>query len=248
MFLMMLGSPAAERYNLSSLRKCLAGSAPFPLPALRKFEEKFRCTVYPAYGLSEAAPAVSTNYQGRPVKPDSVGQPIPSVEVRIVDGEDRDVAPGEVGELLVRGPSVAAGYLNLPEETAKAFRDGWLHTGDMARMDGDGYLYIVERKKDLIIRGGFNIYPRDIEEVLHRHPAVRDAAAVAVPDPVLGEEVAVYVELKDGAAAAEEALLEHCREHLSRHKWPRLVIVTDRLPRNPMGKILRKELRRRHES
>ncbi|MGV8081633.1 MAG: long-chain fatty acid--CoA ligase [Syntrophales bacterium] len=248
MFMMMLNSPAAAKHDLSSLKKCLAGSAPFPLPALRRFEETFRCTVYPAYGLSEASPAVSTNYQGRPVKPESVGQPIPSAEVRIVDDRDRDVAPGEVGELIVRGPGIAAGYLNLPEETARTFRDGWLHTGDMARMDGDGYLYIVERKKDLIIRGGFNIYPRDIEEVLHRHPAVRDAAAVAMPDPVVGEEAVAYVELREDATTSEEALLQHCRDHLSRHKWPLRIAVIDHLPRNPMGKILRRELRKRTAS
>ncbi|NPU83331.1 MAG: long-chain fatty acid--CoA ligase [Syntrophaceae bacterium] len=248
MFMMMLGSPEAAKYDLSSLRKCLAGSAPFPLPALRRFEETFRCTVYPAYGLSEAAPAVSTNYQGRPVKPDSVGQPIPSVEVRIVDDRDQDVAAGEVGELIVRGPSVAAGYLNLPEETARTFQEGWLYTGDMARMDGDGYLYIVERKKDLIIRGGFNIYPRDIEEVLHRHAAVRDVAAVGMPDPVVGEEAVAYVELREGATVEEKALLRHCRDHLSRHKWPLRVTVVERLPRNPMGKILRRELRKRTAS
>jgi len=247
MFMMMLGSGEAARYDLSSLRKCLAGSAPFPLPALKRFEEKFRCAVYPAYGLSEAAPAVSTNHHGRPVKPDSVGQPIPSVEVRIVDDQDREVATGEVGELIVRGPNVARGYFNLPEETARTFRSGWLYTGDMARTDGDGYLYIVERKKDLIIRGGFNIYPRDIEEILYRHPDVRDAAAVGMPDPVVGEEVLVYVVLKEGSAASEEALLQSCRDELSRHKWPKRVVIVDQLPRNPMGKILRKELRRRAE-
>ncbi|PKN33476.1 MAG: long-chain fatty acid--CoA ligase [Deltaproteobacteria bacterium HGW-Deltaproteobacteria-19] len=248
MFMMMLASPEAAKHDLSSLKKCLAGSAPFPLPALRRFEETFHCTVYPAYGLSEAAPAVSTNYQGRPVKPDSVGQPIPSVDVRIVDDRDLDVAPGEVGELIVRGPSVAAGYLNLPEETARIFREGWLYTGDMARMDEDGYLYIMERKKDLIIRGGFNIYPRDIEEVLHHHPAVRDAVAVGMPDPVVGEEAVVYVELRQDATATEECLLQHCRDHLSRHKWPLRVVVVDHLPRNPMGKILRRELRKRAAS
>jgi len=245
MFLMMLASREAGRYDLTSLKKCLAGSAPFPLPRLREFEETFHCTVYPAYGLSEAAPAVSTNYQGRPVKPESVGQPIPSVEVRIVDDRDRDVPEGEVGELLVRGPNVAAGYFRLPEETARTFRHGWLYTGDMARMDRDGYLYIVERKKDLIIRGGFNVYPRDIEEVLHGHPAVREAAAVGMPDPVLGEEVQVYAALREGAAATGDELLRHCRENLSPHKWPGRVAVVDALPRNPMGKILRRELRSR---
>ena len=198
MFIAMLNSPDAARYDLSSLKSCLSGAAPFPMANLLAFQKRFNCTVFEAYGLSEASPAVSTNYHNRPTKPGSIGQPIPEVEVRIVDDQDQDVPVGEVGELLVKGPNVSSGYYKLPEETAKTFKNGWLHTGDMAKMDKEGYLYIVERKKDLIIRGGFNIYPRDIEEILYQHPAVQDAVAIGVPAPVMGEEIKVYVVPKEG--------------------------------------------------
>jgi long-chain acyl-CoA synthetase len=166
------------------------------------------------------------------------------VEVRIVDDEDRDVRLGEVGELLVKGPNVSAGYYQLPEETARTFRGGWLHTGDMARMDEDAYLYIVERKKDLIIRGGFNIYPRDIEEILYRHPAVQDAVAIGIPDPIMGEEIKVYIVLKEDSKATEEDIRQYCREQVAKNKWPKEIEFMKALPRNPMGKILRKELRK----
>lgn len=244
MFIAMLASPAADQYDLSSLQSCLSGGAPFPVASLLAFQKKFNCTVYEAYGLSEASPAVSTNYHNRPTRPGSIGQPIPDVEVRIVDEEERDVPRGEVGELLVKGPNVSAGYYRQPEETARTFRGDWLHTGDMARMDEDGYLYIVERKKDLIIRGGFNIYPRDLEEILYTHPAVQDAVAIGIPDPVMGEEIKVYVVLKDGATASVDDLRRYCRERLAKNKWPRQIELITSLPRNPMGKILRRELRR----
>ncbi|MDD4242007.1 MAG: long-chain fatty acid--CoA ligase [Smithellaceae bacterium] len=244
MFIALLASPLADRYDLSSLKSCLSGAAPFPVASLLAFQKKFNCTVYEAYGLSEASPAVSTNYHHRPTKPGSIGQPLPEVEVRIVDDDERDVPRGNVGELLVRGPNVSSGYYRQPEETARTFRNGWLHTGDMARMDEDGYLYIVERKKDLIIRGGFNIYPRDLEEILYTHPAVGDAVAIGIPDPVMGEEIKVYVVLKEGATASAEDLHQYCREHLAKNKWPRQIELATSLPRNPMGKILRRELRR----
>ncbi len=244
MFITMLNSPDAGRYDLSSMKSCLSGAAPFPVANLMAFEKKFNCTVFEAYGLSEASPAVSTNYYNRPTKPGSIGQPLPEVEVRIVDEQDHDVHRGEVGELLVKGPNVSSGYYKLPEETAKTFRGGWLHTGDMARMDGDGYLYIVERKKDLIIRGGFNIYPRDIEEILYQHPAVKDAVAIGVPEPVMGEEVKVYVVLKEDNTATAEELLHYCQNQLAKYKWPKFIKFVESLPRNPMGKILRKELRK----
>jgi long-chain acyl-CoA synthetase len=244
MFITMLNSSDAEQYDLSSLKSCLSGAAPFPVANLTAFQKKFNCTVFEAYGLSEASPAVSTNHYNRPTKPGSIGQPIPEVKVRIVDEQDQDVPPGEVGELLVKGPNVSSGYYKLPEETAKTFRHGWLHTGDMARMDEDGYLYIVERKKDLIIRGGFNIYPRDIEEILYHHPAVRDSVAIGVPDPVMGEEVKVYIVLKEGTTADAAELLHHCQNQLAKHKWPKFIEFMETLPRNPMGKILRKELRK----
>lgn len=244
MFITMLNSPDAEKYNLSSLQGCLSGSAPFPVASLLAFQNKFNCTVYEAYGLSEASPAVSTNYHNRPTKPGSIGQPIPEVEVRIVDDQDQDVAAGEVGELLVYGPNVSTGYYKLPEETARTFRNGWLYTGDMARMDNDGYLYIVERKKDLIIRGGFNIYPRDLEEILYQHPAVKDAVAIGVPDPVMGEEIKLYVVLKEGTKATTEEILHYCQGQLAKNKCPKYIEFLGALPRNPMGKILRKELRK----
>ena len=244
MFIAMLNNPDAGKYDLSSLTSCLSGSAPFPVASLLAFQKKFDCTVYEAYGLSEASPAVSTNYHNRTTKPGSIGQPIPEVEVRIVDDEDHDVPRGEVGELLVKGPNVSVGYYRLPEETARTFRGGWLHTGDMARMDEDGYLYIVERKKDLIIRGGFNIYPRDLEEILYRHPAVEDAVAIGIPDPVMGEEIKVYIVLKEDAKASAEDIRQYCREQLAKNKWPKEIEFIRALPRNPMGKILRKELRK----
>jgi long-chain acyl-CoA synthetase len=244
MFITMLNSPEAEKYDLSSLQGCLSGSAPFPVTSLLAFQRKFNCTVYEAYGLSEASPAVSTNYHHRPTKPGSIGQPIPEVKVRIVDDQDQDVAAGEVGELLVYGPNVSSGYYKLPEDTARTFRNGWLYTGDMARMDKDGYLYIVERKKDLIIRGGFNIYPRDLEEILYQHPAVKDAVAIGVPDPVMGEEIKLYVVLKEGAKVSTEEILHYCQGQLSKNKWPKPIEFLAALPRNPMGKILRKELRK----
>jgi long-chain acyl-CoA synthetase len=246
MFITMLNSPEAQKYDLSSLQSCLSGAAPFPVASLLAFQKKFNCTVYEAYGLSEASPAVSTNYHNRPTKPGSIGQPIPEVEVRIVDEQDKDVPTGEMGELLVKGQNVSAGYYKLPEETTKTFRNGWLYTGDIARMDQDGYLYIVERKKDLIIRGGFNIYPRDLEEILYQHPSVKDAVAIGVPDPVMGEEVKLYVVLKEDTKTTQEEIRKYCERQLAKNKWPKYIEFLNILPRNPMGKILRKELRKQN--
>jgi len=244
MFMMMLNSPEAARYDLSSLKSCLSAGAPFPLAHMSAFKHKFKCKVFEAYGLSEASPAVSTNYHDRPTKPGSIGQPMPEVEIRIVDDQDEDVPVGAVGELLVKGPNVSSGYYKLPEETARTFINGWLHTGDMARSDEDDYLYLVERKKDLILRGGFSIYPRDIEEILYNHPAIQDAAAIGVPAPVMGEEIKVYVVLKEGMTVVAEEILQYCQSQLAKYKWPKFIEFTNSLPRNPMGKILRKELRK----
>ena len=244
MFMMMLNSPEATRYDLSSLKNCLSAGAPFPLAHMAEFQQKFNCKVFEAYGLSEASPAVSTNYHERPTKPGSIGQPMPEVEIRIVDDHSEDVPTGTVGELLVKGPNVSSGYYKLPEETARTFINGWLHTGDMARLDEDGYMYLVERKKDLILRGGFSIYPRDIEEILHKHPAIQDAVAIGVPDPILGEEIKVYVVVKEGMTAIAAEILQYCQSNLAKYKCPKFVEFTKSVPRNPMGKILRKELRK----
>lgn len=246
MFAMMIHSDIPDHYDLSSLSRCGSGSAPLSVEVMRGFEEKFHCIILEGYGLSEASPVVSTHYPDRVRKPGSIGQPIPDVEVKIVDENDQEVPLGEMGELIVRGPNVSPGYYNLPGETAKTFRDGWLYTGDMARMDEDGYLFLVERKKDLIIVGGFNIVPRDVEEVLHLHPAIIDAAVIGVPDPIMGEEIKAYVVLAEGEKVTAEDISRHCQEHLATYKTPKYIEFLTALPRSPIGKIMRKELRELH--
>lgn len=243
MFAMMLNSPVVDKYDLSSLEKCGSGSAPLPVEVMHGFEKKFNCPIREGYGLSEASPVVSTHYPNRPRKPGSIGQPLPDVQVRIVDDGGRDVPVGEIGELLVKGPNVSPGYYKNPEATANAIKDGWLFTGDMAKMDEDGYLYIVERKKDLIIRGGFNVYPRDVEEVLYKHPAVLEAAVIGVPDPIQGEEIKAFVVVRDGQQVTAEEIIEHTQKYLAKFKCPRYVEFIKEIPRNPSGKILRKHLR-----
>ncbi len=246
MFAMMLHSPLRSQYDLSTLKNCTSSAAPMPVELMRNFEKTFDCAIYEAYGLSEASPALSINYYNRPRKPGSIGQPLPEVDVRIVDEDDRDVEKGKTGELIARGPNISSkGYYKMEEESAKTFKNGWLYTGDMARMDEDGYIYIVERKKDMIIRGGFNIYPRDIEEVLYRHPAVRDAVVIGVPHPVLGEEIKVFLVLKEGERATSDDILQYCGEHIAKHQVPKIIEFIDAMPRNAVGKILRRELRKR---
>jgi long-chain acyl-CoA synthetase len=245
MFAMMLNSPLADKYDLSSLRRCGSGSAPLPLDILRGFQERFGCPIREGYGLSEAAPIVTTQRPDMPQKPGSIGIPIPGVEVRIVDEADNDLPIGDIGELIVRGPNVSPGYYKMPEETGQAFQNGWLYTGDIAKMDEDGYLFIVDRKKDLIIRGGLNIYPWDVEAVIYEHPAVQDVAVVGVPDPIMGEEVKAFVVLKPGHNATGQELIVFCRESLGKFKCPKYIEFIDQIPRNPIGKVLRQELRQR---
>lgn len=240
---LMLNSAEADQYDLSSLARVGSGSAPLPVEVLIAFRDKFGCEVREGYGLSEAAPVVSTHWPDRPIKPGSVGQPIPGVSVRIVDEAGVDVSPGQVGELITQGPNVMKGYYKMPAQTAETVRDGWLYTGDMARQDADGYLYIVERKKDLIIRGGFNVYPRDVEEILIQHPAVLEVAVIGVPDPIMGEEIAAIVVLHPDASATAAALISHCEAHLAKSKSPRHIHFVTQLPKSAIGKVLRKELR-----
>jgi len=245
MFNMMLlaARELKQKYDLSSLREVTSGSAPLLPETYAAFERVFNVKIRQGYGLSEASPIVSVPYDGREIKPASVGQAIPGTELRIVDELGGEVNPGQVGELIVKGPNVSPGYYNLPRETAATFRDGWLYTGDMARLDDEGYLYLVERKKDLIIRGGFNIYPRDIEEVLVKHPKVKEAAVIGVADPVMGEEVKAFVVPADGAEPTAGEIIEHCQAHLSKNKIPKYIETIKALPRSPLGKVLRKKLR-----
>lgn len=244
MFVALLYSPDADKYDTSSLRSCVSGSAPLPLAILEGFEKKFNCTILEGYGLSEASAALTGHSLSIPRKPGSVGVPLPGVELLIVDANDQPLPVGEIGEVIARGPNIMQSYYNMPEETAAAMRNGWLHTGDMGYLDQDGYLYIVERKKDLIIRGGFNIYPRDVEEVLNRHPAVIESAVVGVPSLRMGEEVKAFVVTREPIDA--ESLMAYCREALANYKTPSEIEFVDALPRNAVGKIDKKELRKRN--
>src|SRR5262245_12364970 len=243
MYVYLLNYPDAGRFDTSSMRVWGSGAAPLPVEIVEPFEKKFGGRIQEGYGLTEAAPVVSAHRVSGERRLGSVGQPIPGVEVTIQDDHDRVLPADEVGEVCVRGENVMLGYYQMPEETAKTIRNGWLHTGDMGRLDGDGFLYIVERKKDLIIRGGFNIYPREVEEVLYAHPAVSEAAVIGAPDPVMGEGVVAFVVLKHGAAATADEMIAFCQARLAKFKCPKEVRLVDTLPKSPIGKILRKELR-----
>ncbi|MBI2153973.1 MAG: long-chain-fatty-acid--CoA ligase [Candidatus Rokubacteria bacterium] len=248
MFVYLLNYPGAEAHDTSSMIYWGSGAAPLPLELVEPFEKKFGGRILEGYGLTEAAPLVSAHRISMERRLGSVGKPVPSVEVKILDADDRELPVGEAGEICVRSPGVMLGYYRLPEETAKTVRNGWLYTGDIGRLDADGYLYIVERKKDLIIRGGFNIYPREVEEVLYAHPKVVEAGVVAMPDPLMGEDVLAFVVLKAGQQATTEEIMAFCQEKLAKFKCPKQVRFVDSLPKNPIGKILKKELRRLIES
>jgi len=226
-----------------SLRVCASGGAPMPLEVLQRFERTFGVRVLEGYGLSETAPVVSFNQLHRPSKQGTVGFPIFGVDVQCVNDEGRPVPVGDRGEVVVRGPSVMKGYYNRPEATEEAMRNGWFHTGDIGVFDAEGYLAIVDRKKDMILRGGFNVYPRELEEVLLTHPAVSMAAVVGVQDPRLGEEVKAYIVRKPGASVYESALVDWGREQFAAYKYPRIVEFRDTFPISATGKILKRELK-----
>jgi len=213
-----------------------------PVEVLRAFEEEFGCTVLDGYGLSETSPLASFNHPDREHKPGSIGTPVEGVEIRLVNEEGGDVALGEVGEIAIRGHNVMKGYWQKPEATSLAIPDGWLRTGDLARRDEEGYFFIVDRKKELVIRGGFNVYPREIEEVLYEHPAVKEAAVVGVPHPE-GEDVAAAVVLTGGGQATPEEIQAFVKQRVAAYKYPRHVWIVDSLPKGPTGKILKREIR-----
>ncbi len=244
MFVALLYTPDTEKYDTSSLTYCVSGSAPLPLAILEGFEKKFGCRILEGYGLSEATTVLTGHNLDMPIKPGSVGKPVAGVELRIVDENEQEVAVGEIGEVIARGPNIMKGYYHMPDATASALRHGWLHTGDMGKFDEDGYLYIVERKKDLIIRGGFNIYPRDVEEALNSHPAVIESAVIGIPSERMGEEVKAFVVARGDVDA--ETLKAYCREKLANYKTPSVIEFVDVLPRNAVGKIDKKELRKHH--
>jgi len=243
MFNAMLHHPDRDRYDTSSLQVCASGGSAMPVELMRGFEEAFGCKVLEGYGLSESSPVASFNHPDRDRKPGSIGTPIQGVEMKVVDDEGHDVDQGEVGEIVIRGHNVMKGYWNRPEATEETVRDGWLYTGDMATVDEDGYFFIVDRKKDLIIRGGFNVYPRDVEDALVAHPAVSVAGVVGRPDDRHGEEIVAFVSLVDGAELTPDELVAWARERIGGYKYPRAVHVIDVVPLTPVGKIDRKALR-----
>ncbi|MFE7245050.1 long-chain fatty acid--CoA ligase [Streptomyces sp. NPDC057582] len=241
-FSRLLQQPDPDAYDVSRLRLSLSGGAAMPVQVLRDFQDAFHCVVLEGYGLSETSPVTSFNTLQAGPRPGSVGTPIRGVEMRVVDDDGEDVPRGEVGEIAIRGHNVMKGYWQRPEETAAAIRDGWFHTGDLGRLDQDGFFWIVGRSKDMIIRGGNNVYPREIENVLYEHPAVAEAAVIGVPDPDLGEEVGAAVVLRPGARATAEELRAYVKSRVAAYKYPRKVWITDALPKGPTGKIIKREV------
>ncbi len=247
MFIGILEHPDIEKTDLTSLRGCFSGSAPLPVEVIRKFEQKTGAVIVEGYGLTEASPVTHVNpFTEGKRKVGSIGVPISDTLCRIVDLEDgkTEVPVGKPGELLIQGPQVMQGYWNMPGETENVMEDGWLRTGDVAVMDADGYFYIVDRKKDMIISSGYNVYPREIEEVLHEHPKVQEVCAVGIPHSYRGEAVKAYVILKESQTATCEELIEFCKPRLARYKLPEEIEFRSTLPKSIVGKVLRKDLKK----
>jgi acyl-CoA synthetase (AMP-forming)/AMP-acid ligase II len=228
------------------LRFAMCGSAPVPIEVLQGFETKFNCLVIEGYGLSESTCRSTFNPPNSRRRPGSCGMPIGN-EMRVVDEEDREVADGELGEIVLRGENILKGYYKNEQATAAAFRSGWFHTGDIGYRDADGFFYIVDRKSDMIIRGGENIYPREIDEVLYQHPSVASAATIGIPDPLYGEEVAAFIVLKEGREPTQDEIISFCRERLADFKCPKTIQIVEDIPKGPTGKLLKRELAKRFE-
>jgi long-chain acyl-CoA synthetase len=245
MYIGMLEHPDIAKTDLTSIKGCFSGSAPLPVEVISEFESKTGAIIVEGYGLTESCPVTHVNPFRGQRKIGSIGLPIPDTLCRIVDLNkgDTDVPVGETGELLIKGPQIMKGYWKRPDATAETLTDGWLHTGDIAKMDEDGYFYIVDRKKDLIISGGYNVYPRDIEEVFFEHPKVMEATAIGIPHPKRGEAVKVFVVLKEGQRATPEELMSYCQDKLAKYKWPTQIEFRKDLPKTNVGKILKKDLR-----
>ncbi|MBW1993578.1 MAG: long-chain fatty acid--CoA ligase [Deltaproteobacteria bacterium] len=246
MYIGILNHPDISKTDLTSIQGCFSGSAPLPVEIIREFEHKTGAVIVEGYGLTEAAPVTHINPFGEGKrKVGSIGLPIPDTDCRVVDLDSgtTDIPVGDAGELIIKGPQVMKGYWNMPQETAATLRNGWLYTGDIARMDEDGYFYIIDRKKDMIISGGYNIYPRDVEEVLYEHSKVKEACCVGIPYPRWGEAVKAFIVLKEGESATTEELITYCATQLAKYKLPTEIEFRDELPKNTIGKILRKELR-----
>jgi len=242
MYMALLAVPDPGRFDTSRLKLAASGGASLPVEVLYEVQRRFGFQLLEGYGLSETSPIASFNHPDRPAKPGSVGIPIRGVEFQLWGPDDTAVAEGEVGEIVIRGENVMKGYWNNPDATAEAMRGGWFHSGDLATRDADGFYFIVDRKKDMIIRNGMNVYPREVEEVLYTHPAVAEAAVFGVPDALHGEEIACLIGLKEGAQATEEEIRDHVASKIAAYKYPRIVRFGT-LPKGPTGKILKREIK-----
>jgi acyl-CoA synthetase (AMP-forming)/AMP-acid ligase II len=248
MFHLLLNLPRVEKYDTRSITRCTVGASTLPDETKKRLMKLFPNAkgIYDVYGATEASPTLTVLKAADSFRKTAcVGPAPPFLEVRIVDPQDREVPRGETGEIICRGPNVMKEYYKDPQGTAEALKGGWLHTGDIGRMDDEGFVYIVDRKKDMIISGGENIYPREIEELLYSHPQIREAAVVGIPDPLWGEAVKAFVVLRTGASTTEEEVIEYCKAHLASYKKPKRVEFIDSLPRNPSGKVLKNLLRGR---
>jgi long-chain acyl-CoA synthetase len=245
MFMALLQHPQLDQYDVGSLRVAISGGAAIPAQVLDAFEDRFGVVILEGYGLSETASTTTFNRSATERRSYSVGRPIWGAELQIWDDEARPLPPGRdnVGELVTRGFHIMKGYLNSPEATAEAFAGGWLHTGDLGYVDDDGFVFIVDRKKELIIRGGYNVYPREVEEVLYSHPAIAEAAVIGIPDQQLGEEVKAFVALQPGQEMIESELIAYCKERVAAYKYPRVIEFRDELPKSATGKVLKKQLK-----
>jgi long-chain acyl-CoA synthetase len=244
MYQLLLSHPAADKYDTSSLERCTISAAPVTEELHRSFTSKFNCMMYEAYGLTEASPAVALCRPSMPLKKGSTGVPIPGVKVKIFDLEDNECPAGEQGEIVIKGPNVMLGYYKRPEETAEALRGGWLHTGDVGYLDEDGYLFITDRIKDMIIKGGYNIYPSEIEGYLEEHPAVSEIAIIGIPDKKYGEEIMAFVVRMPDQDLSEDAVIEFAKSRMTPFKAPSRVKFVDGLPKSLVGKVLKRELRK----
>jgi long-chain acyl-CoA synthetase len=243
MLTLMLHHPKADQYDLSSLVEVVCGAAPLPVELAQAFMRKYPARIREVYGLTEATGLGTANRRTETYRPGSAGRAYANTELAILDDNDRPQPPGERGEICLRGPIVMKGYHNRPDDTAQIMRGGWLHTGDIGYLDEEGYLFVVDRKKDMIIRGGENIYPAELEAILIEHPSVAEAAVVGVPDQVYGENVVAFVVAKSGASVCEADLIEHVSRNISRFKAPGRVHFLPAIPKSPIGKILRRVLR-----
>jgi long-chain acyl-CoA synthetase len=241
MYFYILKQTAERETSFPHLRHCFSGGAAMPIETMQAFEGRFGCPIYEGYGLTETTVSICCNRPGAR-KPGSVGKPLPGVELITVDDEGKPTPVGQAGEIIVRSANVMQGYWNRPEATAETIKRGWLYTGDIGHIDEDGFVFIVDRKKDLIIRGGFNVYPREVEEVLYEHPAVAAAAVIGVPHPTHGEEVAAAVQLLPGVSVTPEELREYTKERVAAYKYPRHVWIVDALPLGPTGKLLKRQI------